>query len=408
MQTTTNYNLNKPESTDNVLVEKLNENMDIIDAKLKSLETEGVIVEPGVKKYAFTAPCKIYDDEFHNNTPLRTENEQFTVTIKGDQIVAAAPFITLRYSSTTTEMATQPTFRDMYYSGALSACTDISGSNTGYSPLTELIASLKSSKILGGSIRTEMFEDKSFEDDAIDINAIGTFSINTITDEEPQLFFEFKGVIPQGYGLLNTSAMMSGFLESGGTGLSLPTASASTLGGVKVGSNLSIDSNGVLSATGGSVSYAKIEILDVTQLSETSDIPGSATNISSGSLTIVRSGDVVSVYADISINSTTGNGYVQVSLPEAKVKEFLGITTLDNHMTLLAYNWIPSVSSSQTVSPFTIEAYGALAVQMVVGYEGEGTEPIAALMVDVTASSGGESDYSNHSMSVTAVINKEE
>lgn len=34
MQTTANYNLNKPENTDNVLVEKLNENMDIIDEAL--------------------------------------------------------------------------------------------------------------------------------------------------------------------------------------------------------------------------------------------------------------------------------------------------------------------------------------------------------------------------------------
>lgn len=37
----------------------------------------------------------------------------------------------------------------------------------------------------------------------------------------------------------------------GGGGYVLPTASASTLGGVKVGENLSIDANGVLSASGG-------------------------------------------------------------------------------------------------------------------------------------------------------------
>lgn len=37
----------------------------------------------------------------------------------------------------------------------------------------------------------------------------------------------------------------------GGGGYVLPTASADTLGGVKVGENLSIDENGVLSATGG-------------------------------------------------------------------------------------------------------------------------------------------------------------
>lgn len=40
-------------------------------------------------------------------------------------------------------------------------------------------------------------------------------------------------------------------IEAGANNYVLPTASASTLGGVKVGANLSIDENGVLSATGG-------------------------------------------------------------------------------------------------------------------------------------------------------------
>jgi hypothetical protein len=46
----------------------------------------------------------------------------------------------------------------------------------------------------------------------------------------------------------------------GGDSYVLPVASASTLGGVKVGSNLSIDANGVLSATGGGgVNYSTEE-----------------------------------------------------------------------------------------------------------------------------------------------------
>lgn len=324
MQTTTNYNLNKPENTDNALVGKLNENMDIIDAKLKSLETDGVIVEPGVKKYAFTAPCKIYDDEFHNNAPLRTENEQITVTIKGDQIVAAAPFITLRYSSTTTEMAPQSSFRDMYYSGALSDCTDLSGNNVGYLPLTELIATLKSSKILGGSIRTEIFEDKSFEDDAIDINAIGTFSINTITDEEPQLFFEFKGVIPQGYGLLNTSAMMSGFLESGGTRLSLPTASASTLGGVKIGDGLSVTDDGTISID----ELKKIVISDITATEQEAGVTVNAQNLS-GSVSFKYCSHVLCAQYSLSVVNVSELGYVYVEIDEAKLKALTNLDTFE-------------------------------------------------------------------------------
>lgn len=42
-------------------------------------------------------------------------------------------------------------------------------------------------------------------------------------------------------------------------GYQLPIASANTLGGIKVGSNLSIDANGVLSASGGSGSYYDID-----------------------------------------------------------------------------------------------------------------------------------------------------
>lgn len=47
----------------------------------------------------------------------------------------------------------------------------------------------------------------------------------------------------------NLSIDGSGVLSAVDTKYSLPTASASTLGGIKVGTNLSIDSNGVLSAT---------------------------------------------------------------------------------------------------------------------------------------------------------------
>lgn len=48
----------------------------------------------------------------------------------------------------------------------------------------------------------------------------------------------------------------------GGGGYVLPTASASTLGGVKVGENLSIDANGVLSATGGGGAITELTTAD--------------------------------------------------------------------------------------------------------------------------------------------------
>lgn len=53
-------------------------------------------------------------------------------------------------------------------------------------------------------------------------------------------------------------------IEAAGGSYTLPTASASTLGGVKVGSGLSIDANGVLSASGGGGgggSYTETELL---------------------------------------------------------------------------------------------------------------------------------------------------
>ena len=48
-------------------------------------------------------------------------------------------------------------------------------------------------------------------------------------------------------------------LDSGGGGGTLPIASADTLGAVKVGENLNITSEGVLSASGGGVSFADAE-----------------------------------------------------------------------------------------------------------------------------------------------------
>lgn len=53
----------------------------------------------------------------------------------------------------------------------------------------------------------------------------------------------------------------------------LPVASANTLGGIKVGANLSIDQDGVLSATGGGTEYLAGEGISITERSEESNTP---------------------------------------------------------------------------------------------------------------------------------------
>lgn len=62
-----------------------------------------------------------------------------------------------------------------------------------------------------------------------------------------------KGGVKIGSGLQMNGETLS--TTGGGSSYELPIASASTLGGVKVGNNLSIDANGVLSASGGGGSY---------------------------------------------------------------------------------------------------------------------------------------------------------
>lgn len=79
----------------------------------------------------------------------------------------------------------------------------------------------------------------------------------------------------------------SGFLTS------IPTASASTLGGIKVGSNLSIDANGVLSAQTGS-SYSAGNHIDITNsVISAVDYVHSDDPVSTGSITPVVTNSMV-------------------------------------------------------------------------------------------------------------------
>lgn len=189
----------------------------------------------------------------------------------------------------------------------------------------------------------------------------------------------------------------------------LPIASGVVLGGVKVGDGLSVASDGTLSASGGGgsgVSYAKIEIPDITALTESTEITGSVSGISSGSITIVREGNVVSAQGEYQLSSTTQNGNVSVNVPLSKVKEFLGITTIKSMMTLSAYNQVPNFAIADTTKPFTVEAYDGVVMTLYAAPANENDDELANLDVAMYASSGGENDYTYVTFGVTGVIVK--
>lgn len=73
----------------------------------------------------------------------------------------------------------------------------------------------------------------------------GSYTLPTASDTT-------KGGIKVGVGLSMVGEVLNNTNPTPSTPYVLPTASADTLGGVKVGSGLSIDENGVLSSSGGS------------------------------------------------------------------------------------------------------------------------------------------------------------
>lgn len=103
-------------------------------------------------------------------------------------------------------------------------------------------------------------------------------------------------------------------IASGANNYSLPTASASTLGGVKVGSGLNI-SNGVLSTSGGDVKIHE------TTLNFEDIIGNSRTSMTSGEVTEV-----------LNISTKLSQGYVIVSKTRGSGSDMTGsaITVLDN------------------------------------------------------------------------------
>jgi hypothetical protein len=98
--------------------------------------------------------------------------------------------------------------------------------------------------------------------------------------------------------------------SGGGSTYTLPTASGSTLGGVKVGSGLAIDGSGILSATGGGSSVAATNWVDVTS---TRSLVTTYTNSSGSIKAVLVSSDY---YSGISSLIPTVGG---VALPSANI-----------------------------------------------------------------------------------------
>ena len=88
----------------------------------------------------------------------------------------------------------------------------------------------------------------------------------------------------------------------------LPTAASDTLGGIKVGTNLSIDSNGVLSATDTTYSAATTEAAGLMSAADKTKLDNIDTAANNYSLPIASSSTLggVKVGSNLSINSSTG------------------------------------------------------------------------------------------------------
>ncbi len=88
----------------------------------------------------------------------------------------------------------------------------------------------------------------------------------------------------------------------------LPTAASDTLGGIKVGTNLSIDSNGVLSATDTTYSAATTEAAGLMSAADKTKLDNIDTGANNYSLPIAGSSTLggVKVGSNLSINSSTG------------------------------------------------------------------------------------------------------
>ena len=145
----------------------------------------------------------------------------------------------------------------------------------------------------------------------------------------PTASAEVKGGIKVGSGLTMSGETLN---NSNPTPYALPTASAEVKGGIKVGSGLSIDENGVLSASGGSSGGTTIKTLEATVTA------------------VVSTADTKS-FKSFQIQTSTLNGKTllgvsaEASSSNYKALAISPVTT--EYFSVLAYN---DTNSSQSIS----------------------------------------------------------
>jgi hypothetical protein len=128
----------------------------------------------------------------------------------------------------------------------------------------------------------------------------------------------------------------------------LPTADASTLGGVKVGTNLSIDGSGVLSAT------------DTTYVVATSTASGLMSSSDKSKLDGIASGAEVNIQSDWNQNDSTADDFIKnkPSIPAAQIQSNWGQT--DNTKLDYIQNK-PSIPSAANSGALNIQQNGVSA-----------------------------------------------
>jgi len=155
----------------------------------------------------------------------------------------------------------------------------------------------------------------------------------------------------------------------GGGGYVLPVASASTLGGVKVGNNLSIDASGVLSATGGGGGYvlppATASTLGGVKIGDnvTVDANGEISVAAPYFLPKAAAGTLGGVKIGSNVN-VDGDGVISVAAPytlPTAAADTLGGVKIGDNITIDA-NGAISATAAYTLPPATASTLGGVIV----------------------------------------------
>lgn len=146
-------------------------------------------------------------------------------------------------------------------------------------------------------------------------------------------------------------------IAEGANNYTLPEATANDLGGIKVGTNLSIDNNGILSATDTTYSAATTSADGLMSSTDKTKLDGIAANANNYTLTAATANDLggIKVGTNLSIDS---NGVLSASggsytLPEATTTTLGGIIvgmnlSIDNSGVLSATDTTYSAATTST------------------------------------------------------------